>query len=135
MNEPKDKRTKEWKQWKANFDNRPKGLGDTIEKITEATGIKKAVQFIAGEDCGCDDRKKKLNKLYRYNRTNCPTEAHFNFMRDFFSTRKTRVQKEEQEMIVQILNHTFNKNLKPTRCGSCVKGWVNELKKLYDTYL
>jgi hypothetical protein len=25
------------------------GLGDTIEQITEATGIKKLVEFIAGE--------------------------------------------------------------------------------------
>jgi hypothetical protein len=32
-----------------------KGLGDTIAKITEATGIDKAVKFIAGEDCGCDN--------------------------------------------------------------------------------
>ena len=40
------------------------GLGDTLEKVFEKTGIKKLVKFIAGEDCGCDERKKKLNKLY-----------------------------------------------------------------------
>ena len=34
-----------------------KGLGDTVEKITKATGIEKVVKFIAGEDCGCDKRK------------------------------------------------------------------------------
>ena len=44
---------------------RPKkaqGLGDTIEQITEATGIKKVVEMFTkatGLDCGCDDRKKK----------------------------------------------------------------------------
>ena len=27
-----------------------KGLGDTIAKITEATGIDKLVKFVAGED-------------------------------------------------------------------------------------
>ena len=31
-----------------------KGLGDTIEKVTKATGIKKLVEFVAGEDCGCE---------------------------------------------------------------------------------
>ena len=36
-----------------------KGLGDTIAKITEATGIDKLVKFVAGEDCGCDERKEK----------------------------------------------------------------------------
>jgi hypothetical protein len=42
-----------------------KGLGDTIEKITAATGIKKAVEFAtksSGEGCvPCSERKKKLN--------------------------------------------------------------------------
>lgn len=40
------------------------GLGDTIEKITKATGIKKIVDTIAeaiGEDCGCSERKDALN--------------------------------------------------------------------------
>ena len=41
-----------------------KGLGDQIEKITEATGIKKLVKWAFGEDCGCDQRKEKLNKLF-----------------------------------------------------------------------
>jgi hypothetical protein len=42
-----------------------KGLGDTIEKFTTKTGIKKAVKVISEavgvEDCGCDKRKKKFN--------------------------------------------------------------------------
>jgi hypothetical protein len=41
------------------------GLGDTIDKFTTKTGIKKAVKIISNavgiEDCGCNDRKKKLN--------------------------------------------------------------------------
>lgn len=40
------------------------GLGDTIEKITAATGIKKAVEAVSkasGKDCGCAARKEKLN--------------------------------------------------------------------------
>jgi hypothetical protein len=41
-----------------------KGLGDTIEKITTATGIKKVVDKISeatGKDCGCEGRKERLN--------------------------------------------------------------------------
>ncbi len=41
-----------------------KGLGDTIEKITTATGIKTVVKAVAkatGKDCGCEERKKTLN--------------------------------------------------------------------------
>ena len=39
-------------------------LGDTIEKVTTATGIKKVVDTISkktGKDCGCAARKAKLN--------------------------------------------------------------------------
>ena len=47
-----------------------KGLGDTIEKITKATGIKKVVDKVAkvtGKDCGCGERKDTLNRLFPYN--------------------------------------------------------------------
>lgn len=50
-----------------------KGLGDTIEKITKATGIKKVVEKISkvtGKDCGCDQRKDNLNRLFPYNYIN-----------------------------------------------------------------
>ena len=42
-----------------------KGLGDTIERFTKATGIKALVDKIPG-DCGCNKRKKKLNNLFSY---------------------------------------------------------------------
>ena len=38
-------------------------LGDFIELITTYTGIKLLVKKIWGEDCGCDDRKNKLNDV------------------------------------------------------------------------
>ena len=44
--------------------NRSKGLGDTIEKVTTATGIKKAVTTVSkaiGKDCGCKKRKEQAN--------------------------------------------------------------------------
>lgn len=41
-----------------------RGLGDTIEKITIATGIKKVVDTVtksSGKKCGCSERKERLN--------------------------------------------------------------------------
>ena len=41
-----------------------KGIGDTIEKITAATGVKKVVESISkvtGKDCGCAKRKEAMN--------------------------------------------------------------------------
>ena len=45
------------------------GLGDTVEQITTATGIKAAVEMFSkatGLDCGCDERKAKLNQIFPY---------------------------------------------------------------------
>jgi hypothetical protein len=50
-------------------ENKSKGLGDTIEKITKATGIKKIVDTVSnatGKDCGCDKRRDKLNRIFPY---------------------------------------------------------------------
>jgi len=43
-----------------------KGLGDSIEKFTKGTGIKKLANKIPGS-CGCDKRKERLNKNFPYN--------------------------------------------------------------------
>ena len=51
-------------------DNKPKGLGDSIEKITKATGLHSLAQFgartMGKKDCGCNKRKQMLNKLFPY---------------------------------------------------------------------
>ncbi len=41
-----DKRTKEYKEWKKK--QKAEGLGDIVEKITEATGIKNVVKWSRG---------------------------------------------------------------------------------------
>ena len=47
-----------------------KGLGDSIEKFTKATGIKSFTKFLYSngltKDCGCDKRKETLNKIIPY---------------------------------------------------------------------
>ena len=46
------------------------GLGDTIAKFTEATGIDKVVNALANlagvDDCGCGARAEALNKIVPY---------------------------------------------------------------------
>jgi hypothetical protein len=47
----------------------PQGLGDTVAKITEATGIKAVVDAVGeatGRDCGCQERQNKLNEMFPY---------------------------------------------------------------------
>ena len=43
-----------------------KGLGDSIDKFTTATGIKKLVKKATGGGCGCNKRREKLNKAFPY---------------------------------------------------------------------
>lgn len=46
-----------------------KGLGDTIEKITKATGLKSLTELVSdltGKNCGCQKRKEALNNRFPY---------------------------------------------------------------------
>jgi hypothetical protein len=46
-----------------------RGLGDTIAKITHATGLDKLSELytqVTGKDCGCASRQEALNKLVPY---------------------------------------------------------------------
>lgn len=51
-------------------ENKSRGLGDSIEKFTTVTGIKKVVNTVAkatGKSCGCGKRKDTLNRAFPYN--------------------------------------------------------------------
>ena len=87
-----DKRTKQYKaykKWKENHQAASKGVGDTLEKVFEATGVADVVKFIAGEDCGCDERKEKLNELFPYKNPECFTEEEYNWIGAFIRRIRT----------------------------------------------
>ena len=50
--------------------NKSKGVGDTVNKLTTATGIKSFAQMasraVGLQDCGCNKRRKWLNKQFPY---------------------------------------------------------------------
>tara|TARA_R100001591_G_scaffold114885_1_gene129793 strand:- start:446 stop:613 length:168 start_codon:yes stop_codon:yes gene_type:complete len=48
-----------------------RGLGDTVEKFTTATGIKRVVNNVSKvmkSDCGCNERRDTLNRVFPYKR-------------------------------------------------------------------
>lgn len=112
-----------------------KGLGDTIDQITTATGIKTLVKFVAGEDCGCNQRKEALNKLFPYSRPNCLSEPDYNFLKEFFEVTRGSVVPTVQYRLNQIYTSVFNKPAEFTSCSSCLLDRINELKKIYDSYV
>ena len=114
-----------------------KGLGDSIEKVTKATGIKKATEWIfdkLGKDCGCDARKEKLNKMFPYKDPECLTEEEYMYLKGFFSINKNVVNSPEQKELLKIHNRVFKTKRETSSCGSCVKGLVDTMKRLYNEY-
>ena len=127
---PKDKRTKAYKEWKAKYD--ADGLGSKIEKITEKTGIKKVVKFLAGEDCGCDERKEKLNRAFRH--FNCLKEYEFNYLTDLFAEPHWPPKPDENIKTLQIHNRVFGRQQKPSGCAPCIRSRYDDLKRVLDAY-
>ena len=116
--------------------NKSKGLGDSIEKLTEVTGIKKAVEMFSeatGIDCGCDERKEKLNKIFPYNRDlNCLNESDYTKLTKYLSAQQTTLTPIEQQEISDIYFNVFNYRLQISSCASCWKGKLDELRKVYN---
>jgi hypothetical protein len=111
-----------------------KGLGDTIAKITEATGVDKLVKFIAGEDCGCEERKEKLNKLFPYAKPLCLTEDEFNYLDSYFGINSNQLTSEQQHELIKINNRVLNQRLTFSSCSSCLRDLVSKLRVIYNEY-
>jgi len=112
-----------------------KGLGDSIDKFTEKTGIKKLVKKIAGDDCGCEERRKKLNQLF----------PHFKNIRQFTEDElkiydevvpgielRQRLNAEEKTIIANLYRGVFGQNPQWSSCSPCNKKIMENIKKVYD---
>lgn len=141
-----DKRTKEYKEWKKEQEQKEafvnaaldqeetfEGLGDAIEAFTEATGIKKAVKWIFGDDCGCEERKNALNRLFPYAKK--LTQEEYEYLDDYFQKKANKVTVEVQSEMVAIFNRVFGQNARLTSCSPCFKNNIQDrLHKIYKAY-
>ena len=115
------------------------GLGDTIEKITKATGIKKAVDWFAnGKDCGCEDRKILLNKIKGY-KPECMVEAEYIWMQEYLKRHnKNKYSKEDVYMLQRLHLRIYRRTERI--CSSCnssvivLQNMVARLEAVYNTY-
>jgi len=110
------------------------GLGDTIEKITEATGIKKVVKWMFGEDCGCDERKAKLNKMFPYNKPLCLTESEYEWLHTYYTEQKNTIDMKKQKEFLEIYNRVMQTKEVPTTCSDCYRDWHRRMHKIYNDY-
>lgn len=112
-----------------------KGLGDTVEQVLEATGISKIAKWILGEDCGCEDRKRKLNDLYPYYKPECLTEDEFKYLDDYYTEDSNTVSPQVQKEVLNIYNRVFHQRANLTSCSSCYKKTIHDkLKNVYKEY-
>lgn len=119
------------------------GLGDVIEVITEATGIKAVVETITeatGIDCGCTENKFLWNRLFPFKRVSkCMTEEHKEKFKLFLDNCGTRVLENRVTDItnyVPFLNSLYEEyfGIKIEICENCSgihKAIIKDLNKLY----
>jgi len=140
-----DKRTKEYKELKKEtektyedhkkiIEENSKGLGDTIEKATKATGIEKLVKFISGEDCGCDERKAKLNELFSYDVPKCLNEDEFDYLTKLIANKPAVASVDLQKQIIKIHNRIFTQQIELSSCPSCMRRTIEKLEKTLKQY-
>lgn len=111
------------------------GVGDTVEKIFQATGVDKLAKWALGEDCGCEERKNTLNRLFPYKKPECLTEDEYNYLDGFFSKRTTQVSPQVQKELLTIYNRVFNEKASTTSCPKCfLNGILQKLKIVYKEY-
>jgi hypothetical protein len=110
------------------------GLGDTVENVLEATGIAKVAKFLMGEDCGCNERKEKLNALFPYNKPECLTEDEYNYLNETQVLFKNTIKPTEQDAILKIYNRIFKIRQEPTSCASCLREIIVKMQKVFNEY-
>ena len=110
------------------------GLGDSIEQVLEVTKIAKVAKWILGEDCGCEERKEKLNKIFPYAKPKCLTEDEHTYLIESKVLDKNVLIPSEQRELLTIYNRVFSQKRQPTSCGSCLREVVNGLKSVLNEY-
>ena len=127
-----DRRSKEFRLMKEEFASQKeiRGLGDVINVITEATGIKALVKAVAGEFCGCEERREKLNNLLPRGRKQVKslTEEEHTEYGLFMNTRKQgRLEANEVKYLMTLYTKIYNRKWAKVRCTQCaLKGRVQE---------
>lgn len=110
------------------------GLGDTVEKVLEVTGVAKLAKWVMGEDCKCDERKALLNKFFPYRKPECLLKDEHDFLSEWFTEKRYTMRPTEQKRMLEIYNRVFKVNMQPTSCGSCLRDVMNKLEILYNSY-
>lgn len=119
------------------------GLGDKLEKVFQYTGVKALVKAVAGEDCGCDERKENLNDLGRKikeklaftftSRVSALTLEEYEYLESVISTNPIRLNDKEIKRFAEIYDRVFRKKVN-IGCQDCIRAMYGNLKQLVKIY-
>jgi hypothetical protein len=112
-----------------------KGLGDRVANFTKKTGIDKLVHAVV-EDCGCEERQKKLNALFP-GRNVAMDPADVKAWEELLpaiqaAQRGAKLKRHDTRAMYDIYNRTFNANAKPCSCTGKNKAMVEKLERAYE---
>jgi len=112
------------------------GLGDKIAAITKATGIEKIVKTFFGDDCGCDERRDRLNKMFPSRKVNMMDAEQRKFFEEEIMMRYKKSQnltRHVGDAFYKLYEDLLNKKKSRTTCASCNKNMYIELLKIYES--
>ena len=121
-----------------------KGLGDTIKKFTSATKIdklaKKIAKAVGKDDCGCDERQEKLNKMFpnKTEQREYDEDSPMHLKQEILCVwQKIKDGQapdvETKKRFVELYNTIYKTKYKPTtNCGSCLHTMWKGIKSLYE---
>lgn len=123
------------KSIKSGSNQEVRGLGDQLEKVFKVTGIDKVAKFILGEDCGCEQRRDALNRMFPRKKPECLNEKEYNYLTAFFKKPPNRINSNEVQALLDVYNRVFREEVKPTSCSNCFKNEIiKKLEKIYKEY-
>ena len=116
-----------------------KGLGDDIFKITQKTGIRKAVKIISKaigiDDCGCEERQMKLNKMFprikNIKPMNETQKKCFERIMQEVESNGNRLNPANRQELGIIYSDLFKQPAEWSSCGSCNKKTLDNLRRVY----
>ena len=117
-----------------------KQVGDKIEEILNSeivepitTAVKK-ILFKNGEDCGCDERKEKLNEKFKrqVKPVRCLTEKNYNYLLKELPKINYPVMNELTKIHASVFNYQFRGAC--SSCSSRNRKIVNDLRSVLKLY-
>ena len=119
-------------------------MGDVVEDVLNSPVVKPVTEAVKkliwkdGEDCGCEERKERLNniKFSRSKKPRCLTEYDYIAMKQILPKIGSYVEYGDMERVARAHASVFNYHFTGT-CSSCVsrnRAIVDDMKKILKEY-